>query len=227
LNGLGETGGFCDSASYHHHKIDLTLGVDEIWRRCHKTAVRDMVHRAEREALSCTEGDNATVLPDFYTLHLGTRRRQLQPPHSLRWFRALIANFGRDLRIRVACKDGAPIAAILTLRHNRTVVYKYACSNAALHPLGGMALLLWRTIEEAKQEGATELDMGRCELENTGLATFKERWGADRVPLKYSIFPAECARSRGWAGKLALRVVKFVPDRVFANAGESLYRHFG
>ena len=42
--------------------------------------------------------------------------------------------------IRVARKDGKAIAAIVTLRHRRDVVYKYGCSDEQYHYLGGHAV---------------------------------------------------------------------------------------
>ena len=43
--------------------------------------------------------------------------------------RNLIACLGDNVKIRVASKDGRPVASILTLRHKRTLVYKYGCSD--------------------------------------------------------------------------------------------------
>jgi hypothetical protein len=59
-----------------------------------------------------------------------TRRRHFLPPHPIEWFRGLIAAFGKDLKIRMASKDGVAVASILTLSHKKSMVYKYGCSDA-------------------------------------------------------------------------------------------------
>ena len=137
-------------------------------------------------------------------------------------------SFGDDLRIRVAFKDGAPIASIVTLIHKNTVVYKYGCSDARMHPSGGMALLLWNTIQQARSAGYERLDLGRSDLYNEGLIVFKERWGGIRSDVSYWRYPNrpqshEISRQR----MLAQRIVKALPDRLLATAGDVFYRHIG
>ena len=60
---------------------------------------------------------------------------------------------GEALCVRVALLKGRPMAAIVTLRHGSTLVYKYGCSNAEYHHPGAMPWLLWRVIEEGKASG--------------------------------------------------------------------------
>jgi hypothetical protein len=58
------------------------------------------------------------------------------------------------VQIRVTRKNGAPIAAMLILRHRWSVVYKYGYSCEGFHGLGGMPFLFWRVVEESKASGA-------------------------------------------------------------------------
>src|SRR5713101_9298121 len=62
-------------------------------------------------------------------------------------FRNLVECMGDKIPIRLARKNGAPIAAMLTLRHRSSVVYKYGCSDERSHNLAGMPFLFWRLIE--------------------------------------------------------------------------------
>ena len=106
------------------------------------------------------------------------------------WFQNLSDYLGENMKIRIASKDGQPIAGMLTLLISSRWTYKYGCSDARYHNLGGMAFLFWKTIQEAKRSGLEELDMGRSDLESAGLVTFKEHWGAERMTLKYWRYPA-------------------------------------
>src|SRR5207247_3253868 len=89
------------------------------------------------------------------------------------------------LTIRVASQRERPVASILTLCYRDTLVYKYGCSDASSHSLGAMQFLFWKAIQEGKQRGVRKFDLGRSDPDNTGLITFKDRWGAARSVLTY------------------------------------------
>lgn len=224
----GEATKLGQSDRYCLHTIDLRPSIGTIFRNFHKNSVQRKIRRAEREALGYEEGNSERLLRHFYKLIVATRRRHCLPPQPLKWFRSLMLSFGDDLRIRVAFKDGAPIASIVTLIHKNTVVYKYGCSDARMHPSGGMALLLWNTIQQARSAGYERLDLGRSDLYNEGLIVFKERWGGIRSDVSYWRYPNrpqshEISRQR----MLAQRIVKALPDRLLATAGDVFYRHIG
>ena len=87
------------------------------------------IKRAEREGLTYEEGQSDSLLAKFYQLLLFTRRRHGLPPQPVAWFRNLITCLGDKVKIRVASKDGCPVASMLTLRHKQVLVYKYGCSD--------------------------------------------------------------------------------------------------
>jgi lipid II:glycine glycyltransferase (peptidoglycan interpeptide bridge formation enzyme) len=169
------------------------------------------------------------LLQDFYRLLLLTRRRHRLAPQPLVWFQNLIEGFGRNLVIRVASKDGRPIASILTIRHRDTLVYKYGCSDPAYWPAGGTQALFWAAIREARLQGASTFDLGRSDCDQTGLIAFKDRWGTVRTPLRYWRYVAsEPTRLRRmWMSEVAKQSISRFPDRLFAKAGDLLYKHLG
>jgi hypothetical protein len=219
-----------ESDRFWFHRLDLTPGEDAVLAACHKNAVQQPIHRADREGLLCDEGRSTSLLRAFYTLLLATRRRHQLPPQPFSWFENLAVAFGPALNVRVAHHRGRAIAAILTLRHGTVTVYKYAASDAAFHPLGGTQLLLWKTIQDACAARCVTLDLGRSDLDNPGLATFKDRWGARRSEIVYWRFEAQRA-SRSALRKYAIGGVKQVlghaPAACRAAAGRFLYRHAG
>jgi Acetyltransferase (GNAT) domain len=220
--------GFCTSAIYRTHCLPLDGSKQELFTRLHKTAVQQRIRKAEREELKCEEGNSERMLANFYTLLVRTRRRHGLPPQPLSWFRALIRAFGDDLKIRVAFKDNVPIASIITLCHKRSMVYKYACSDARFHSLGGMALLLWKAIQEAADRGMDELDMGRSDCDNPGLITFKERFGATGRPLVYRAYPDNKNGVLDVGDKSLFHTfARASPDFLLRMIGTFLYRHIG
>jgi hypothetical protein len=217
------------------HRLDLSPTSEELFRGFHKDCVQRKIRRALREALAYEDGRSETLLRQFYELLVLTRRRQRLPPQPLIWFRNLIECMGEKLSIRVASKDGHPVAGILTLRYKGTMVYKYGGSDKNFSNLGGMHLVLWKAIEEAKRDGLLEFDLGRSDWDNHGLIDFKDRWGAARSELTYLHCPSK--RSRGGADILSgasvfgTRVVKQIadlaPHGLVSIAGRALYRHLG
>jgi CelD/BcsL family acetyltransferase involved in cellulose biosynthesis len=220
---------FEKAQTFCFHRLDLRPAGADLFRSFHKDCVQRKIRRAEREALRYEEGCSETLLQQFYALLVLTRRRQRLPPQPLSWFRNLIECMGDRLKIRVASKDGRPVASILTLRHNRTLVYKYGCSDKSFSNLGGMHLLFWRSIEEAKENGLLEMDMGRSDWDNPGLIDFKARWGAQQSELVY--LRNSSARSQAEVGQTVLRVGKQIidmaPESLAKLAGRVFYRHLG
>jgi CelD/BcsL family acetyltransferase involved in cellulose biosynthesis len=214
--------------SYYHHRLDLRRSKEELFRSFHKDCVQRKIRRAERESLVYDEGNSEALLNKFYRLLVKSRIKQNLPPQPLAWFRSLMAAFGERLKIRVASKGERPVASILTLAHKQSMTYKYGCSEPQSNKFGGMALLFWRTIEEATAKGLEELDMGRSDVNNSGLITFKEHWGATRYPLSYWQYRSGTADGKTPMKVRGLpRIFSVSPEWLLITAGRLLYRHIG
>jgi lipid II:glycine glycyltransferase (peptidoglycan interpeptide bridge formation enzyme) len=136
---------------------------------------------------------------------------------------------GDNIEIRLARKHGVPIAAILTLKHRASVIYKYGCSNDKFRHLGAMPFLFWRLIEDSKTLGLETIDFGRSELDNNGLITFKDRFGATRKLLtyyRYSVAEKDGITTE-WGLRAMRQIFSVLPDAVLSMAGRVLYRHIG
>ncbi len=220
---------FSMSDSYFLHIVDLSRSPEALFRTFHRDSVQRKIRRAEREALRYESGNSRDLLEKFYRMLVMTRRRQHIPPQPISWFHNLNRSFGSALQVRLAStREGLPVAGILTLKHGAAITYKYGCSDARFSNLGGTALLFWRTIQEASQEGFVELDLGRSAVGNQGLIVFKEHWGARRVGLEYWRFPA--GRKSGgntWKSDLRKHLVGIAPDWCLVAAGRLLYPHIG
>ena len=227
-------GNWRPSAQFVHHRLTLEPSLEDLYRMLHKDCIQRKIRRAEKESLQYSKGRSEILLRQFYDLLLRTRRRHRIPPQPLKWFRNLIASMGDGLMIRVMSKDAHPTAAILTLSHKGTTTYKYGCSDERCNRYGGMPFLFWMTIQEAREEGMRELDLGRSEVANSGLLQFKDRLGAARTPLTYWVCsPARTSESRSlWVAHLAQHIVPRLPSAVLrlprtflAASGGFFYKH--
>lgn len=211
------------------HRLDLRPSLDALYKGFHQNCIQRKIRRAERESLTYEAGCSPLLLQQLYGLLQLTRSRQHLPPQPFEWFQNLVACMGKDVCIRIAYKGCQPIAGIMTLEHGKKMVYKYGGSDAKLNNLGATAMLFWRAIKDAKDAEIEELDLGRSDLNNPGLITFKERWSAARTTLNAWRTPAVIASPsfEPLRARLAKEVCARLPDSALILAGRLLYRHIG
>jgi hypothetical protein len=211
------------------HRLSLDMPLDTLFHNLHKNCIQRKIQRAEREALEYDSGRSEALILRFYGLLLRTRRRHRLPPQPLRWFRNLVGSMRQNLIIRLVSQDQQPVAAMLTLSHKTTLTFKYGCSDERFHNLGGVPFLFWKAIQEAKNQGLCEFDLGRSDLSDVGLVQFKDRLGAARTMLPYWRWPSirkTGVRSR-WRLEIAQAILSWIPDPLFVASGKFLYRHLG
>jgi hypothetical protein len=222
-------GQFKPAGRYWHHRLELKPDARDVLPAFHKNHIARKIRRSESERLVYEEGRSDALLRAFYDLQIKTRRRHGLPPQPIAWFRNILDCLPDQAKIRVAFKGQTPIAAIITLRDRRDMIYKYGASDAQFHSMGGMQFLLWRTIQEACALGCASLDLGRSREDSYGELAFKDHWGAGRTPLVYLRYPGPLAKARvsDAGSKLAARVFSLLPERLLVAAGGALYRHIG
>jgi CelD/BcsL family acetyltransferase involved in cellulose biosynthesis len=220
---------FVAGQSFWYHTLSLEPSVEQLFRGMHRNCMQRRIQRAEREHLSYEKGCSEVLLNDFYRLLMITRRRHRLLPQPRAWFRNLIDCMGSHIEIRLVRKGSTPIAAILTLSHRQTMVYKYGCSDEKYHALAGMPFLFWKLIEESKAAGAEHIDFGRTDLDNKGLIEFKDRFGGARQRLTYLRYPESAAGGGVVASYLPVTRSLFavLPDALSSVAGRLAYRHIG
>jgi hypothetical protein len=222
------TAGLRESAAFYWHRLNLEKEIDALVGSFHKNCVRRKIRRAEREGLIYAEGRTEKLIREFYKLLIATHRRHGLPPQPLSWYRNLVQCLGNGIQIRVAYKNDCAVASIITLTYKRTMFYKYGCSDARYHKLGGMLLLLWRAVQDAKASGLCALDMGRSDCDNAGLIRFKEHWGAERSTLSYWGNPARGRLNQNsWHVTAARKVITVLPNAVLPFVGRLTYKHLG
>jgi hypothetical protein len=92
-----------------------------------------------------------------------------------------------------------------------------------------MHLLFWSSIQDANLHGLRVFDLGRSETENSGLITFKDRWGAGRSTLTYARYSSRPSQPPGtdWKLRIAKRIFAHAPDSFLSAAGNIFYKHIG
>jgi hypothetical protein len=227
MDELGD--GFQPSRSYCFHQLDLRPSLERIFQGFHKDCVQRRIRHAEREGVSYEVGRTAELLDAFYHLLMITRRRHRLLPQPRIWFRNLIDRMNDNVQIRLARKNGVPIASMITLRHKSSVIYKYGCSDEKFHHLGVVPFMFWKLIEESKGMGIEDIDFGRSGSDQNGLITFKNRFGATRRVLTYYRYSKATKRESDplWRSDTIRQLSSYLPDPLFSAFGGALYKHVG
>jgi hypothetical protein len=233
LNGnfsqIGSGLGLLPAATHFLHMLDLRPDLNDIFRSLDKDSVQRRIQRAERAGLVEKCGTSEELLKDFYALFVVTRGRHSLPPIPYAWFQNLIQCQGKALEIRLAYKEEAPVAAILTLQFRDVLYFKYGCSDARFNKYGATPWLFWRCISAGKSNGAEAFDMGRTEEDNAGLLAFKNHWDSRPQRLVYWRSPHASSLDlvHGWKLSMAKKMFSYFPKRLLTMTGRLIYRHIG
>ncbi len=221
--------GIQQKSLYVQHTLNLDQDIESISRSLHRTQ-RQNIKTAEKNGLYVKRGENLEYLQIFYQLHCQTRRRQGVPVQPWRFFELLfkrVIGKGHGF-ILLAYKDEQCLAAGLFLHWNTTLCYKYAASTGNEQTLRPNHLLTWVAVCWGCENGYKILDFGRSDNENEGLRTYKNRWGANEIPLTYSYFSNQPSKlSSGREAAFLQKFIRISPLWVCRLTGEVLYRHFG
>jgi hypothetical protein len=211
------------------HTINLDLGIESISRSLHRTQ-RQNIRTAEKNEIKIEWGKDLDHLRTFYGLHCLTRRRQGVPVQPWRFFELILQRLidqGLGF-ILLAYHGDECLTAGLFLNWQTTLIYKFSASSDSGHDLRPNHLITWTAIRWGCENGYKVFDFGRTDITNDGLRTYKNRWGANEMPLTYSILSDNPPQlSSGGPEALMNRIIKNSPMWVCRLSGELLYRHFG
>ncbi len=217
------------SSRYVIHEIDLTPGEQTVWKRTHRMHRRN-IKIAQENDVRIRLGETPEHLVDFFRLHSTTRRRQGIPIQPWKYFKTmqhLLFDKGHGFLL-LAYRQGLCLAGAIFLQSKETLTYKYGASLEDGLRYRPNNLLMWTAIQKGCEESLSRFDMGRTDLENTGLREFKSRWGANEMPLVYTRLNG---RTNHTDDRKIMHYMHSVlqksPTWVCRLAGELLYKHFG
>lgn len=211
------------------HEIDLSPGENFVWKTMHNMHRRNLKIAREND-VKIIQGETLRHLEEFYQLHLLTRRRQGVPIQPWKFFermKSLLLDHELGFLL-LAYKDRQCIAGAIFLHWKETLTYKYGASRDDGLQYRPNNLLMWTAIQKGCANGFARFDMGRTDLANKGLRTFKSRWGAREMPLFYNSLSATgIPAGEGKIMGYMHRVLQKSPAWVCRLSGELLYKHFG
>jgi CelD/BcsL family acetyltransferase involved in cellulose biosynthesis len=209
------------------HVLALDPDPERIATRFSSATVRNARQGKQRGIVVRPAETEHDVSSTYYRLHVGTRRRLGVPVQPRRFFRLLwsrVLDKGLGFAL-IAEQAGTPIAGAVFLDWNGTVVYKYGASDSAYWNLRPNNVLFLDAICSSCVEGHRRFDFGRSEVEAEGLRRFKASWGAEELPLVYSVLGDRPPSRLGEGGKALEPILRRSPAWVTRTVGELLYRY--
>jgi FemAB-related protein (PEP-CTERM system-associated) len=143
---------------------------------------RAMVRKGIANGLSSRSGTDIEV---FFSLYADNVHRHGTPALPLRYFRALLNEFGSDFETLIVCsRDGEPISGVVSFYFRDEVLPYYAGDRPAARALAANDFKYWELMRRACGRGARIFDYGRSKR-GTGSFAFKRNWGFEPQPLHY------------------------------------------
>ncbi|MGH2472772.1 MAG: lipid II:glycine glycyltransferase FemX [Candidatus Limnocylindria bacterium] len=143
--------------------LELDLGPDEdaLFAALEKDT-RWSVRQAEKRGVSVREARGDEDLRALYDLYAETGQRAGFITRTWDYYRRMWGTLVADghAKVRLAEKDGTPVAGALTWRCGERDVYQSAATNDAGRSAYAAYALLWRCIIEARKGGARRFDFG-------------------------------------------------------------------
>ncbi|HEX8742062.1 MAG TPA: GNAT family N-acetyltransferase [Thermoleophilaceae bacterium] len=212
------------------------------WKKSASNIFRS-VKKAEKEGVRVRPGTSEADLRAFYQLYARTMRRRRVLPRPYRQMAAARELLPEGVfRLFLAEHGGEIVAGALWHSFGTTLDLLYAGSDERRLDARPNHALYWDAIRWGTESGHTELDLGHAKP-GSGLAQFKESWGAepiqeyryDYVPgaprtslhatdtSKSVIAPARMLEGRE-SRNLVARAVERMPVRLLSAAGRVAYR---
>ena len=182
------------------HRLDLSPGVDALWGRLNRKALRWSINRARRNGVVVEEDASEEGMRTFHRLFVRTRCSMGIPPFPVELFMAIHRHLvcaGRA-QLLIARIDGEPVHGLISFLHRQEAgadggaqyIPAYAAPQNEHRKLFGNELIFWHSIEWAAQQGFGTYDFGADSVLQEGLHAFKRKWGAEPHPMAYQFLVA-------------------------------------
>ena len=215
-----------------HHFLPLDGPFEGLVSKFSKTAVRQMVVRAQRSGVEVESFGGEAGLKSFYDLYCYTRHRLGLPSMPFQFFDSIYRHLGSDhVLLLHARKDQQIVGSVLAFKWKDTIAVECMGEGPEARRLGVNQLLWWEAIRLACGEGYRLFSFGRTHRSNKGLLDFKRRWGTQEEMLPVFVYPAPTRRvvytAEGAATRMLRRLISTAPDVLYFPFSAVCYRHLG
>ncbi|MEP2750776.1 MAG: FemAB family XrtA/PEP-CTERM system-associated protein [Parasphingorhabdus sp.] len=156
---------------------------------------RAEVRKGLKNDLVVRIGSNEDDRSDHYDIYAESVRNLGTPVFPKALFDAVIGAFGSDADILTILRGGKPVASVLSLYHNETVLPYWGGGSFDARRLRANDVMYYALMNHARERGCRRFDFGRSKI-GTGAYSFKKNWGLEPEPLSYAIRTADGEEAR-------------------------------
>lgn len=183
--------GFTDAPLHIHSELTWILDIshteDEILNGMRKTT-RHAIQRAEGAGVTVDVSRDSSDVRRFFPLYEATKTRHQFVPFSQSLLQSQVTEFLKQnhLYMVFARYEGNDVAAAIMVHFGDTVFYHHGASRVT-PGIPAAQLLHWKSIQEAKQRGATTYNFWGIAPDNNphhpfaGITTFKKGFGGKSI----------------------------------------------
>jgi FemAB-related protein (PEP-CTERM system-associated) len=132
---------------------------------------------------------------DHYAVYAESVRNLGTPVFPRALFDEVLSGFGEDADILTVLHDGIPVASVLSLYHQKTVLPYWGGGTWDARRFRANDIMYYALMNHARDRGCRSFDFGRSKL-GTGAFSFKENWGFEPQPLSYATRTANGEQAR-------------------------------
>lgn len=218
-------------SKYVNHYLLLDSAPDVLLRKNFKDPIRRSIKKVSKENIDIFEAVDDQHVSVFYNIYVETRRRLGLPPQPFRFFLNLFNILSKrgQISIQLAKRGEEIIGAIILLKYKDRVSVDYLASDIKYREIGIDTFLWWEAIKYSWREGYRIFDFGRTSIHNTGLLTYKDRWGAIRKNISH--YSNEKDQNFDKDSSFLYKPIKTIclhaPRPIFQYIGKLIYNHIG
>ena len=213
------------------HSLTLTPDTVSIFKKFHLNTRRN-IKKARRENVQVEMFHDFNAIEKFYKLQCVTRKRLGIPPQPFTFYKNIFHNVIEQNAgfIMLASHEDKVFAGALFFHLGNKALFKYGASDMKFKQLRGNNLIMWEAIRWYANNGYTNFNFGRTDLDGQGLRRFKLGWGCDEEKLNYYKFKLseDCFIESDHRKYVFIHnVFKKLPTPVLRMIGAIVYKHLG
>lgn len=178
-----ESGDLVPSELYATFVKDLPATVEEVLTGMPKKSRADARKARKDHGLTLVQGDH--FLSDMVALFHRNKRQLGSPGLPMKWFRALMDEFGSDISVHAVRREEETLCAVMCFHYEDQVLAYYSGSGDGVDRAYKASGFLYMALQEwCVEQGYRIFDFGRSR-KDSGAFDFKRRQGFEPADLQY------------------------------------------
>ena len=156
---------------------------------------RAEIRKGMKNELTVRIGTGQQDRADHYAVYAESVRNLGTPVFPKALFDAVLDGFGEDADILTVLHEGKPLASVLSLYHQKTVMPYWGGGTWDARRFRANDIMYYSLMNHARERGCHKFDFGRSKY-GTGAFSFKKNWGFEPEPLSYATRTADGEEAR-------------------------------